>query len=91
MFRVKQFNCLLLLGVAKRNEMSMPMAHNFKGEKPANLVCLATATNIFIKWKDFGCFVLTNQTLLACTQTMSSQILATKTESAICAARRVYF
>ena len=72
MFRVKQLNFLLLLGVAKRDEMSMPMAHNFKGEIPANLVYLAAATNIFIKWKDSGCSGLTNQTFLACTQTMSA-------------------
>ena len=56
---MKQLNFLLLLGVAERDEMSMPMAHNFKCEKPANLICLATATNIFIKWKDSGCSGLT--------------------------------
>ena len=72
MFRVKQLNFLLLLGVAKRDEMSMPMAHNFKDKRLPNLVYLAALTSIFIKWKDSGCSGLTNQTFLTYVQTMSA-------------------
>ena len=73
MFRAKQLNFGCgVAGVAKRDEMSMLMAHNFQGERPTNLVYLVAAINIFIKWKDSGCSGLTNQTLLACIQTMSA-------------------
>ena len=59
-------------GIAKKDEMCMPM--NFEDNQAnSNLDYLFAATNIFIEWKKSRFSQgLTDQTFLACIQTMSA-------------------
>ena len=59
-------------GIAKKDEMCMPM--NFEDNQAnSNLDYLSAATNIFIEWKKSRFSQgLTDQTFLACIQTMSA-------------------
>ena len=61
-----------ILGHHKRDEMSVPMEFDEEDEEHVNLSYLSAAKNIFIEWKKSGCSGLTDQTFLACIQTMSA-------------------
>ena len=60
-------------GVAKKDDMNMPLKFSLMSdEQQANLSHLALAREIFIQWKESGYAGLTDQTFLACIQTISA-------------------
>ena len=67
-------NFIMYLGFGKKDDMCMPLMFRLEAKRPANLLYLLTAANIFRQWKHSGLAALTDQTFLACIQTMSGYL-----------------